>query len=140
MNGERSIFFKDGSWRAVKFIKIEYARDIWNVASKILLERICRYRSNLPNQWIPTMQNRLGKSSQQENFHRIEFFRRIRHKIYMCRLWQVPANLNCSVPRSVGSTGILEYDQFPCWEIFKLKVINQHAKPKSKQFVIISGY
>ena len=55
------------------------------------------------------MQNRLaklGKSSQQENFHRVKLLRKILNKISMCGLWQVPANFNCSVPRSVSLTGI----------------------------------
>ena len=56
------------------------------------------------------MQNRrgkLGKSSQQEKFHRVKLLRKILRKISTCRLWQVPANFNCSVPRSIGWIGIL---------------------------------
>ena len=82
------------------------------------------------------MQNRLGKlgkTSQQENFHRVEFFRKILHKICMCRL-------NCSVPRSLKRFQILlpnnnkmaqlQWKSIYCIDImiFRLSVFSRHPQ------------
>ena len=78
----------------------------------------------------PTMQNRLGKlgkSSQQKNSHRVYFFRKILHKISMCRLLQVSANFNCSVPRSVGLTGIFT-EKVPNIASIKGTTISLHSR------------
>ena len=79
------------------------------------------------------MQNRLGKfgkSSQQENFHRVEFFRKVLHKKCICRLWQVPANFNRSFPGSVGLTGILA-EKVPNIASIKGTAISLHTRAEN---------